>query len=73
MPQPPAAQRLMEVSWQPYAECLSCTWEHPMSPVTRDRAKDHARYRNHKVRVVVEKVGVYARPDYDPANDRDDA
>lgn len=73
MAQPPAAKRQIEITWQPSAECVSkaCSWVHATSSLTRERAKDHARYYNHKVRIVVETVAVWSREDYDEANDKD--
>lgn len=68
------AQRRMEVTWQPFAECLSkdCTWSTPQTPNARQLAKDHATFRNHKTRIIKETVAVYCRDDYDVNNDRDD-
>lgn len=70
----PAAARVAEVAWSPYAECLSkdCNWELPMMRNAVQLAKDHAKFKNHKVRTVRETVAVFCRPDYDPANDRED-
>lgn len=47
------------VTYYPYAECLTCSWTHPMSVSTRDRAKTHARYQSHEVVVVVEDRTLY--------------
>lgn len=70
----PAAQRQAEVQWSPYATCLTkgCVWEIPMMRNARDLAKDHARYNNHKTRVVQETVAVYCRNDYDQNKDEED-
>lgn len=70
----PAAQRRAEVQWSPFAECLTrdCSWETPQRRDARQLAKDHAKFNNHKTRIVQETVAVYCRDDYDAANDKDD-
>lgn len=73
----PAAQNVARVQWSPWAECLSlteqgipCTWSCSESRDAIQRAKDHAKYSNHKVRTVAETVSIYRRPDYDDAIDQ---
>jgi len=68
-----AAKRQIELQFNPHAECLTkgCSWEHPESAQTRETAKRHASVRNHKVRIVQEKVAVWCTDDYDKANDKD--
>jgi hypothetical protein len=70
----PAAQRVAEVQWSPYAECLTkdCGWAIPMQRNARNLAKDHAKYKNHKTRIIQETVAVYCRNDYDKSNDKDE-
>lgn len=71
-----AARRQAETTYEPYAECLSkgtaggpCPWDSKRGPNALVNAKHHATNRNHKVRVVWERVAVYGRDDYDHAND----
>lgn len=76
--QPPAAQRQAAFDHYPMAMCLSkiddepCRFIEPMGPNTLQRAKDHARYHNHAVRVVHLKLSMYYRPDYDQEIHQDD-
>ena len=74
-----AARRSAEVQFEPYADCLSktaagspCLWESPTSPHTLTNAKHHAADKNHRVRVVWERVATYRRDDYDPVNDQEE-
>jgi hypothetical protein len=45
------AQLNIRLSYQPSAECnaVGCDWAHPCSPVTRQAAKDHVRFKGHPV------------------------
>jgi len=45
------AELNIKLAYRPSAECNAegCTWTHPSSPKTRERAKDHVRIAGHPV------------------------
>lgn len=55
-------EKQAEATWLPFAECVddACGWSVPESRVARDRAKSHVRATGHSVRVVVQRVAVWA-------------
>jgi hypothetical protein len=58
----PKVIKQMEAVFEPYAECAKeeCGWNAGSSATAREQAKVHVRATGHHVRVVIEKVALWA-------------